>query len=219
MVTETVLRRRLTNAVWSAPELLPGRWFIDTTATSAANPDREPVLNGAVLYAYGFEPDLTAQDHVVVRGSEWAIASTPEVWKRGETARGVVIRLQELVAAAAVTQAQLTDVCTLQRKGARTIDPATGAATDTWNNYRTGIACRIETSGSQPNLVTVGGEDLTRKFLTVSVPMEVDDVQIDDRVLITASADESLVDRLLYVKGIPQGTHMTLRRLEVVEVQ
>ena len=118
----------------------------------------------------------------------------------------------------AEAESLLTDTCELQRKASRTIDPDTKQATDVWTTYRTS-KCRLRTIDNQPNVSSVAGQGVTTVAMTVSVPLAVDDVQLDDRVHVTESGDPSLVGVDLYIKGIPRGTHQVLRRLIVTEVQ
>lgn len=113
----------------------------------------------------------------------------------------------------------LLDRCNLQRKGSQTVDSDTGMATDSWTTYRASVPCRVRTSGNQPEALQVAGQAVTRIVMTVAVPVSVDDVAVDDRVVVTESRDTSLAGLALYVVGVPRGSQMVLRRLSVTEAQ
>ena len=113
----------------------------------------------------------------------------------------------------------LTDSCNLQRKGSQSVDANTGMVTDSWTTYRSAVPCRVRASGIQPEALQVAGQDITRIVMTVAVAVAVDDVEVDDRVVVTVSRDTSLIGLALYVVGVPRGSQMVLRRLSVTEAQ
>lgn len=124
-----------------------------------------------------------------------------------------------LAAIQAEAESLLVDVCNLQRKSGTTTDPTSDMVSDVWTSYRTGIACRVRAASLQPRESVAGAQYVTAVSAVVSVSMSIDDVRIDDRVMVTESRDPSLIGVPLYVRGVPRGSQLTLRRLSVSEVQ
>lgn len=80
--------------------------------------------------------------------------------------------------------------------------------------------CRVQLSAAMANTPEAGERVLAVQRSTVSVPMLVTGVQVDDVVTVTASAhDPDLVGNTYRVRSLFAKTHATARRLEVEETQ
>ena len=64
-----------------------------------------------------------------------------------------------------------------------------------------------------------GRSQITAQRMTCAVSESQAGVEVGHRLVVTASDDASLVGRHLYVRAIPRGTDMVLRRLTVTDVQ
>lgn len=74
-------------------------------------------------------------------------------------------------------------------------------------------ACKVKPNGTDRQ-VEAAGESVTLWPFIVSLPMSVEDVEVDDIVTVTASAlDPSLVGLELRVRQVAQGSFVTARRL------
>lgn len=74
-------------------------------------------------------------------------------------------------------------------------------------------ACRVKPQETDRE-VEAGAETVSLWPFTVSIPMSVTGVELDDVVTITASPlDPSLVGTVLRVRQVAQGSHLTARRL------
>ena len=92
------------------------------------------------------------------------------------------------------SQAAMTAACTITREGTPTFNPTTGtyaaAATDVWSGR-----CRLRPVHTQGMTAPVGGLHETMSRSIVTVPHDVDMVQVDDMVTITAGTDTGLIGR------------------------
>lgn len=112
----------------------------------------------------------------------------------------------------------LRDVCDLQSRTGSTVDATTGARIDTWTTYATAVACRVRTTLGE-TVSEAGPAQITAQRMTCAVSESQAGVEVGHRLVVTASDDASLVGRHLYVRAIPRGTDMVLRRLTVTDVQ
>lgn len=112
----------------------------------------------------------------------------------------------------------MTDTCTITRAGEPVYNPATLAYTASSTTVYSG-KCRVKPSALSGNTTVQAGEERVALWpYAVSVPVSVTDVELDDLVTVTASADASLVGRVLRVRSTARGTHITARRLDAEEV-
>lgn len=115
-------------------------------------------------------------------------------------------------------ESNLTDLCRIERKtGAVTIDTANGMETAEWETVIAGVPCRVGSPKMQPQRAEAGDQRLTVLRHVVAVPVAITDVRVDDRITI-ASGDGLLAGVPLYVTGVPRGSQMVLRRIDVTEV-
>ena len=98
------------------------------------------------------------------------------------------------------------------------MDATTGARIDTWTTYATAVACRVRTILGE-TISEAGRSQITAQRMTCAVSESQAGVEVGHRLVVTASDDASLVGRHLYVRAIPRGTDMVLRRLTVTDVQ
>lgn len=118
----------------------------------------------------------------------------------------------------AAAEALMVDACTVTRKTGETTG-AGGVITPTVSTLYTG-KCRVQVAAKTPG----HGQDVGEAYLVVErhqvqLPMTVVGLQEGDRITITASAlDPDLVGRVYSVHDVLRKTHLTSRRLTVLEV-
>lgn len=111
----------------------------------------------------------------------------------------------------------MVDACVIKHKTGETTG-AGGVITPTWSTLYTG-KCRV-----QSNATTRQGSDVGEAYLVVErhevqLPMSVTGLQEGDQITITASAlDPDLVGRVYTVRDVLRKTHLTARRVTVLEV-
>ena len=113
----------------------------------------------------------------------------------------------------------MTDTCTITRaNGEPTYNPSTLTyTTPTPTTVYTG-KCRVKPSVLSGNTTVQAGEERVALWpFSISVPFSATDVELDDIVTVTSSADASLVGRPLRVRSIARGTNVTARRLDCEE--
>lgn len=116
-------------------------------------------------------------------------------------------------------ESNLTDLCRIERKtGAVTIDTANGMETAEWVVAHEAVPCLILPPKMQPQTAEAGDQMLTVLRHVVAVPVAVEDIRVEDRLTVTQSGDGSLINATLYVTGVPRGSQMVLRRIDVTEV-
>lgn len=114
----------------------------------------------------------------------------------------------------------MEDTCTITRSGGEPVfDDTTGTYTTPAASTVYSGKCRVKPSALSGNTTVQAGEERVALWpYAVSVPVSVVDVELDDLVTVTASADASLVGRVLRVRSTARGTHITARRLDAEEV-
>jgi hypothetical protein len=118
----------------------------------------------------------------------------------------------------AAAEALMVDACTIQHRTGQTTDGELGRVTPTYATVYTG-KCKIQRAAAAVSPTDVGQASLLVGQLEVHVPASVTGVVGDDRVTITASVlDPALVGAVYTVRGIPEKTFLTARRLAVIEV-
>lgn len=123
------------------------------------------------------------------------------------------------LAGRAAAEFLMTDACTVERQTGESLDEATGKVTPTYASVYSG-KCRVQTRDVQPSTVQVGEAESSLLSFTVSLPVSAGDVQVSDRVTVTASAlDPALVGRVFTVTGVGTKSFLTARRLECEAVQ
>ena len=113
----------------------------------------------------------------------------------------------------------MTDTCTITRaNGDPTYNPSTLTYTPATPTTVYSGKCRVKPSVLSGNTTVQAGEERVALWpFSVSVPFSATDVELDDIVTVTASADASLVGRPLRVRSIARGTNVTARRLDCEE--
>jgi hypothetical protein len=127
-------------------------------------------------------------------------------------------QLRELVTAARAFAGTLrTDMCTITRVTGRSLNTATGVATQTTTEVYSG-ACRLRPRGTQDRLVESGGEQVAIGSHVLSVPVSVTTVEPGDVVTLgTSTYDGDLTGRRFTVVGVLAASQITARRLSVQE--
>ena len=122
------------------------------------------------------------------------------------------------VSGQAAAERLMVDTCTITRNGDPVFDSTTGTYAQPTSPVYTG-KCRVKPSVLSGNTTVQAGEKRVALWpFSVSVPMSVADVQLDDIVTVTGSADASLVGVTLRIRSIARGTFITARRLDAEEV-
>lgn len=119
-----------------------------------------------------------------------------------------------------LAESLMVDACTITRggSGAPTFNSTTGTYTPPAGSTVYTGACRVKPSALSGNTTVQAGErEVSLWPFAVSVPVSVTDVDLNDLVTITASADASLVGRELRVRSVARGTFVTARRLDCEE--
>lgn len=125
------------------------------------------------------------------------------------------------LAGRAAAEALMVDACTIADASTLgPIDEDTSEYAVVPGTERYDGPCRIRVQAVQDSGVEAGERIIVLRSYIVSVPMSVDDVEVNDVVIITDSVlDSSLPGTVLRVQDIPRGTHLTARRLVCEEVQ
>jgi hypothetical protein len=115
-------------------------------------------------------------------------------------------------------EALMVDACTITRvTGLGSINETTLAYTPTTSTIYTG-KCRVKPRDNADRVVQYGQEAASFWPFLVSLPMSTTTVDLDDLVTITASAlDASLIGKVLRVREVLAGSHLTARRLSCEE--
>jgi hypothetical protein len=110
----------------------------------------------------------------------------------------------------------MTDACTITRAaGAPVFDEATGTYTTPTPTTLYSGKCRVKTyRQNNDRVVDFGGEPVSLWPFSVSVPVEVTGLEVDDIVTVTASVlDPDVVGTRLRVRDVVKGSQITARRL------
>lgn len=118
-------------------------------------------------------------------------------------------------------ESQMTASCRINVKGdgGNVTDPETGEVTTPAGDLVYEGKCRVRPAGGQGSDVDTGGAELARFDYIVSVPFAVVGVLEGHRVTVTGSPDPALVGRVVEVRQVDRGDHITARRLSCEEVQ
>jgi len=116
----------------------------------------------------------------------------------------------------AAAERLMTDACVIKHKTGETTG-AGGVVTPAWSTLYTG-KCRV-----QSNAITRQGADVGEAFVIVErhevqLPMSVLGLLEGDQITVTASGDADLVGRVFTVRDVLRKTHLTARRVTVLEV-
>jgi hypothetical protein len=113
--------------------------------------------------------------------------------------------------------ALMVDACVVKHITSTSTNPTSGVITPTYSTLYTG-QCRVQQSGSQGQLTDAGEASLVLLRLEVQLPMSVVGLSEGDEITITASAlDPDLVGRVFVIRDLAHKTHLTARRVQVVE--
>ncbi len=117
-----------------------------------------------------------------------------------------------------VAERQLRDRCDIQSVTGWTTDAMTGERVPTWTTYAAGVPCRVRTTLGE-SVTEAGGSQVTAQRMVAAIPVAQTGVVVGHRLVVTLSDDPTLVGLALYVRAIPRGTDLVLRRLTVSDVQ
>lgn len=112
----------------------------------------------------------------------------------------------------------LTDSCTIRRHSDQTFDPVTGTYTPTLTVVYSG-PCRVQSTGVGDQVVVAGGQAVSLRTMKITVPWNVSDVALEDRVVIDQSPDPALVGAELVVRDTFAGTFAGWRTLTVEDIR
>lgn len=113
-----------------------------------------------------------------------------------------------------LAEVQMQDACTIVRPGPPVLNEQTlQLATPTTTLYVG--KCRVSGGRDIQQSTPQAGDRLVyEQSRTISVPMTVLGLQVDDVVTVTASAlDPDLIGRVFHVRALEHKTHLTARRL------
>jgi hypothetical protein len=117
-----------------------------------------------------------------------------------------------LLGGRALAEARMTDECTIASQTAQPFNATTGDyPAPTTSSITT--ACYVRRETPTERQVEAGDRAVALRRYIVSVPVSVVGVLPLDVVTITASGDPDLLDAVLVVRDVAQGTHVTARRL------
>lgn len=160
--------------------------------------------------------DVARADDVGLRGATYRVGSAPEVWVNPWTGwrAGVVVRLEVLAGAT-----ELPDTATLERPGAPVWDRDANTEVPGWTTIWTGPVLVETPTGASGTDAQAAEQRLSIQPMTVNAPLELVDVQPDDRLTVTTSSDPRLVGRPLQVTRVKAGSLATLRQFSVIDNQ
>lgn len=123
-------------------------------------------------------------------------------------------------AGARAVQKTMVDTCTITAPAAGEVyDPGTDSYVTPAGAVRYTGPCRVKPRDNADRVVDAAGQSVSLWPYVVSVPLlATEEVQLDDVVTITASADPAAVGLRLRVRDVPRGALLTARRL-ACEVQ
>lgn len=115
-------------------------------------------------------------------------------------------------------EALMVDTGTLTRYGPQTWVESTGTQTRPVLSTPYSGKCRVKAAGFDQS-AEAGEEQISRWPFTVSLPVAVVDVQLNDVFTLSAAVDASLIGVPLRVREVLRGTNITARRLGCEEVE
>lgn len=113
----------------------------------------------------------------------------------------------------AIAQDAMTDACQISRGGTRVFDAATMRYTAQNGAETYSGPCRIQPVPTRDHVIDAGGDLVTLRRYSVSVPAAVTDVAVDDHITFTTTTDPLLTGRVLRVNDVTGGTHEGQRHL------
>lgn len=114
-------------------------------------------------------------------------------------------------------EALMVDACVIKRGTGESTGPG-GVITPTYSTLYTG-KCRVQSVGLADQGTDVGEAYRVITRPQVQLPMAATGLREGDQITITASAlDPDLVGRVYTVRNVLAKTHLTSRRVEVLEV-
>jgi hypothetical protein len=115
----------------------------------------------------------------------------------------------------AAALALMQDACTIRRRTGTTVDDNTGEESETFTDLYAG-RCRVQQSNAQAQEQTPGEDHQLLQRVEVQLPVSVADLQVGDRITITAAAhDPDLVGAVYLIRELFAKTHPTARRVGV----
>jgi hypothetical protein len=156
--------------------------------------------------------DVAEGDAITLRGSSYRIKGDPEVWVNPWTGwdAGIAAHLELVL---------LPDQAVLERAGPPVWDRDLNTQVPGWVTIWTGPVL-VETPPSVAGIEAPAAEQrLTLMPMLVTAPLELIDVQPDDRLTVLSSRDPFLVGRRLEVTRIRGGSGVNLRQFSVIDNQ
>lgn len=115
-------------------------------------------------------------------------------------------------------QATLVDSCRIGRLSDPVFDPATGEYTRTEELVYEG-PCRLIARDQEALISQFGEQAVSTVTAILTVPWNVDSIQLEDTVAVTASADPALEAQRWVVRDVGSSTLATSRRVVVEEAR
>jgi hypothetical protein len=111
----------------------------------------------------------------------------------------------------------MVDACVIKRQAGESVG-AGGVITPTYSTLYTG-KCRVQSQAQNHQGTDVGEAYIVLERHEVQLPIAVTGLQEGDQITIVSSAlDPDLVGRVFAVRDIARKTHLTSRRVTVLEV-
>jgi hypothetical protein len=127
------------------------------------------------------------------------------------TVEGAIARARVLA------EQMMVDACVVTRKTGETTGPG-GVITPTSSTLYTG-KCRVQGKPGNRQGTDVGEAYLVIEHHEIQLPMSATGLREGDQITITASAlDPDLVGKVYVIRDVLAKTHLTSRRVEVLEV-
>lgn len=114
----------------------------------------------------------------------------------------------------AVARSLMVDTCSISAD----VPPVYDAASDSYlpapGTLRYAGPCRVKPRDNADRVVEAAGQTVSLWPYVVVVPVDATDIEVNDRVTITAAGlDPELTDLVLRVRDVPKGSLLTARRL------
>lgn len=118
-----------------------------------------------------------------------------------------------------VATATMTATCTIGRAGPGTYDPVTMQYGDNTSTLIYSGPCRVQQRTSAETTADVVGQQVTTRSYLVAVQYDAGQVEVDDIVTVTDSADAQLTGRRLRVTDVQYGSAQWQRDLYCEDFQ
>lgn len=112
----------------------------------------------------------------------------------------------------------MVDSCVITRVTGRTLNQSTGAYTDTTSTIYSG-KCQVVKTDASATDVSAGERDVAVSSTKVKLPITATGIEAGDKVMVTATLDDDLDGRVVYVHEVQTRTFGTSRRLICEEQQ